>query len=423
MFVTPPSSMQAEELNGENNRKRRQPDLDSGGEDPEVVASASPLLKKGKAEMRRTPQANLAQSKLTSSDGTLKILGSSTQANDQATSSAAGSSAEPLTADFFRSLIGENTATITKKIDKVTGDLAMLSKAVEASKSDLAAVNSVVECHTTELADHHVKMLALEDRIAMLEQARIPTPDTARQARSHDYLKARRSIRMWPIENTSSNTLWKGVGEFIHTALGVPEADLGPDDIEDVVAIPDPDYTVGNLNKEALVTFFCPRKRDMLLSRSPNLAARTDASGRPTAGLRLEIPDELVGQFKILSRFGTRLRARHGLGTKRHIKFEDLDGSLFMNIKLPGDESWSKVTVDTAKADMDRTARAESVDLLKRISNKTVSGPRERLAAPAAPNPVNLHSGPTTMGSQDARSSTQSGPKPRRAWAPREGRT
>ena len=388
------------------------------------MASASPLLKKGKGEMKRTPQANLAQSKLTSSDGTLKILGSSMHTSDQTTpqSNALGLATEPLTADFFRSLIGENTATITKKIDKVTGDLASLSKAVEAGKSELAAVSSVVGRHTAELADHRAQMTALNDRISLLEQARPLAPDSGLKAKSQAYLRARRSIRMWPIENASSNTSWKGVGEFIHTALGIPEADLGPDDIEDVVAIPDPDYVAGNLNKEALVTFFCPRKRDMLLSRSPNLTARSDASGRPTAGLRLEIPDELLGQFRVLSRFGTRLRVRHGLGTKRHIKFEDYDGTLFINIKLPGDETWSKVTVDTAKADMDRSARVESVDLLKRINAKAIPGPRERLAALAGPNPATLPPGPSPMGSQDARSNPQSGPKPRQAWAPREGR-
>ena len=156
----------------------------------------------------------------------------------------------------------------------------------------------------------------------------------------------------------------------------------------------------------------------------PNLAARTDSNGRPTAGLRLEIPDELLSQFRILSRFGTRLRSRHGLGTKRHIKFDDMDGSLFMNIKLPGNEAWSRVSVDTAMADMDRVARAESADLLKRIHSKPAPlGPRERLAAPARQSAIAPPAGPSKPGSQDARSTIPGGPRPRQAWVPREGRT
>ena len=146
---------------------------------------------------------------------------------------------------------------------------------------------------------------------------------------------------MWPIENTSQQTLWKGVGEFLHSALGIPD---GPDNMEAVTALPDPKQAQGNLNKEALVTFFCHRKRDLVVSNSPSLSKLMD-NGVPTAGIRLEIPDALMWQFRLLSRFGTRIRARHGLGTKRHVKFDDEEGALYMNIKLPGDETRSRVSV------------------------------------------------------------------------------
>lgn len=125
--------------------------------------------------MKRMPQANMAQSKLTSSDGTLKTLGSSVAANDQPPTTQVmplttlESTTEPLTADFFRSLIGENTATITKKIDKVTGDLASLTKAVETSKSELAAVSSELGQQATEIVDHQSQLIALNDRITRLE--------------------------------------------------------------------------------------------------------------------------------------------------------------------------------------------------------------------------------------------------------------
>ena len=233
-----------------------------------------------------------------------------------------GGPGETLTADFFRKLIGENTATITAKLDKVTGDLALLSRTVDTSKKEIAAVTAEVDRHSSELVEHKTLMEGLADRVARLESGGgiINKPCTLSPA----YLYARRLVRMWPIENANSKTLWKGVGEFLHTALGIPESDIGPEDIEDVVAIPEHKYTAGNINKEALVTFFCPRKRDIVVSSSPNLSNLME-NGVPTAGLRL------------LSRFGTRLQARHGAGTKRHVKFDDMDGSLFMNIKLPGD--------------------------------------------------------------------------------------
>ena len=279
-------------------------------------------------------------------------------------------------------------------------------------------MHTEVRQNSLNIAEQKSQMDGLAERISRLENGG-PRFNRA-ELRSPAYLIARRSVRMWPIENTNANTLWKGVGEFLHKALGIPESDIGPDDIESITAIPDPRYTAGNLNKEALVTFFCPRKRDIVVSSSPNLSNLMD-KGLPTAGLRLEIPDELMGQFRLLSRFGTRIQARHGTGTKRHVKFDDVDGSLFMNIKLPGDETWSKVTVETARLDMEKTARDESESVLKRIQSKPMppkvplNGPRERLAV-AAPTGSTTDTRPRP--SQDAR--TAQGQRPRSAWTPRE---
>lgn len=158
-------------------------------------------------------------------------------------------------------------------------------------------------------------------------------------ARSTEYLKARRSIRVWPVKGLSETELWKGAGDFIHSTLNIHEDDMSPDDIESVSALPDSKFPVGNLRSEILITFFCPRKRDLTLSNASNLATYVDASVKPTAGIRLEVPEELDGTFRLLSSFKTRLRARHRVGTKRHIKFDEEEASMFINIKLPGDET------------------------------------------------------------------------------------
>ena len=60
---------------------------------------------------------------------------------------------------------------------------------------------------------------------------------------------------------------------------------------------------------------FCKRqKRDLVVTSSPTLSCRVDRQGKPTAEIRLEVPPELGDTFRLLSRFGTRLRARHGVG-------------------------------------------------------------------------------------------------------------
>ena len=182
------------------------------------------------------------------------------------------------------------------------------------------------------------------------------------------------------------------------------------------------------------MTFFCPRKRDILLSNSPHLSSFVDSAGRPTAGIRLEVPAELDDTFCLLARFGTRLRARHGEGTKRHIKFDDHDASLFINVKLPGDDMWSRVSPAMAKADLEQTTREESARLMKRILAGNGQGPRQRLAAPGptpgqkprtnggAPPAITRDTANSTAAAQQGNpTSTQSTSSSARAWAPLQG--
>lgn len=152
---------------------------------------------------------------------------------------------------------------------------------------------------------------------------------------------------MWPINNTSEESLWKGVGDFIRCALKCPEEEISQADIVSVKAIPDQPFQTGNINLEALVTSACPKKRDHLMASSAILATFSDGSGKLTAGLRLEISSELEDTFKLLARFGPRLTARQVPGTKRHIKFNNINASVYCNIKLPGDDAWSRVTPES----------------------------------------------------------------------------
>ena len=126
---------------------------------------------------------------------------------------------------------------------------------------------------------------------------------------SEDFLKARRSVRIWPITAKDDEELWAEVGDFIHGKLRIPE----------------------------------------------------------------------MGTFRLLSRFGTRLRARHGDGTKRHNKFDDFNASLYAVIKLPGDEHWTRITSEMARRDLDSSFRQEEEATQKRLALKRIPGPRERL--------------------------------------------
>lgn len=83
---------------------------------------------------------------------------------------------------------------------------------------------------------------------------------------------------------------------------------MGQCDIESVRRVSDEVQPGGFERREVLVTFFDMKKRDAVVSGSINLGSYIDPAGKPTAGIRLEIQRKLDDSWRLLSRFGTRLR-------------------------------------------------------------------------------------------------------------------
>ena len=169
MFFTPPSSRP--EVEPDNKRKRE----DTDPAHPQEAASyASPDLKRGKKQaMKRTPQPTLAQSRLTSNGGTLKIQGAgpaTSQGNDGPRGEAdtggcvppsaaatggvsamevvpsnppdtqgllVGSGPVPLTAELIRNLNGENTKMVTEKIETLSKALLTFSRKIDRNREGI----------------------------------------------------------------------------------------------------------------------------------------------------------------------------------------------------------------------------------------------------------------------------------------------
>ena len=159
-----------------------------------------------------------------------------------------------------------------------------------------------------------------------------PTPTAVPDA---EYLKARRSLRLWPILGTDPQDLWNSVGNFLRVNLGL-EAQLRDSMVEAISRVTIPSGP-GVVN-EALVVFSDSNVRDMVLGAAAKLGPFRDSLGKPTAGMRMEVPPTLQQDFRILFRYGQNLRTRHGIGMRRHVKFDDLTRGLYLNVKLPGDE-------------------------------------------------------------------------------------
>ena len=412
-MTTPKSSTST--IGGDSGSRKRP----RAPENREVIElSASPDLEVNKGvNMKRTPQPTFTQSKLTSmlnppprkqagpavldvdanSTGTARLppeemdistapsvppLGDGlTIGNTAPTSGIAAPTkgpSPPVTTDILMKALKENAEFIIRSF---TSNLGALFQRVETNTANISANATVLDRHETVLAEHQSDLGSLSNRVRALERGdrRSGGVQESRAALTPQYLHARRSVRLWPVEGNSDADLWSGVGDFLHGTLAINEQDMGQDDIESVARVIDGGFSA---RAEVLVTFFDEKKRDIVMSSSTNLATCTDHDGKPTAGIRLEIPDELADSFRLLSRFGTRLRARHGPGTKRHIKFDDFSGSLYSNVKLPGDESWTRVTVPMARDDLQASLNEENENAKKRLASKLVPGPRERLSRP-----------------------------------------
>ena len=404
-MITPPTGITSPPTAGalDRDRKRRAPR--PLVPDPE----ASPVLggSKGSANMQRTPQTNLTQTKLTGFGvtqgppmppvqaqaappadvrGAEVTGGPSTQIlepiNMDTTPApvATCGNSQVVTTDFLLKSLQENTNQIIKSF---TAHLGALSQRVDVNASKIESNSADITKNAREITSQGKDIERLASKIRDLEEsagARVPDPHR-RASLGPDYLWARRSLRLWPIQGRTDEEMWEAVGDFIHDTLRVPESDISQGDIAEVVRVLE-DAVPGSVVDEVVVTFQDKKARDTIMGHAVNLASHVGHDGKPTAGIRLEIPSGLMDTFRLLSRFGTRLRARHGEGTKRHIKFDDYTGSLFSNIKLPGDESWTRVTPDMARQDLEASLKEENTFHQRRMAAKLVPGPRERLGRP-----------------------------------------
>ena len=281
--------------------------------------------------------------------------------------------------EFFLQALKMNKEEIIQSFQISMGEMA---KKVEVNVKDIATNKATAERNLARADEHSTELKKLNNRVKALE-GREPRGFGAprRAVLSDAYLKARCSVRIWPVSGSTEEEMWGNAGEFLHGPVAIHEADVCQDDVEAVFPVDDP-VRPENIKNEVVIRFKDNKTRDMVMFSSVNLASCVGPDGKSTAGARLELPEELKDTFHLLSRFGTRLGARHGEGTKPHVKFDDFSGSLYTNVKLPGDTAWTRVTPEMASSDLEASLREENSLNQKRLAAKLIPGPRERLQRP-----------------------------------------
>ena len=150
------------------------------------------------------------------------------------------------------------------------------------------------------------------------------------------FWRCRRSIRVWPLENSSMEAL----DSYLQGKLGL-EADFLPEAGRVFIKLnKDPRAKVKN---EAVVTFETKEVRDAVRARAARLA-----NFREEAGMRLEVPDHLQKDFRSLMNLAYDLKEKNP-DLKRNIKFDEEDCGLFMDIQMKKDGPWRRIKPKQAK--------------------------------------------------------------------------
>ena len=263
---------------------------------------------------------------------------------------------------------------VTKRLDNVDDNLSGLKSKLGTMENKLDGVDNTVKNNSTKLTAHEKAIngnkQSIEEirselkKMAASKDAVPPAAPNGNPMTNDNYTKARRSLRIWPVLGTSSQELWTSAGTFMRYKLDL-EGRIANSMIESITRVDIPSGP-GAVN-EVLIRFRDIAARDMVMGTAAKLANCIDNDGKPTAGIRLEVPPHLQADFRTLFRLGQSLRSRHGQGTRRHVKFNDDDQSLFLNVKLPDDEHWSRVSVQMAKRSLASRPVLGDEDLERRL--------------------------------------------------------
>ena len=177
--------------------------------------------------------------------------------------------------------------------------------------------------------------------------------------REESYAVARRSLRLWPVSREGN--LEERTREFLVNELCLDQQHAAGLAIEvrraGGAAARQADSTRAvNVKDEVLVRFETARERDDVRTFAKNL----ERKGR---GLRLEIPDHLWPNFRVLQQLAYELKVKNS-NLRRNILFDDVNLDLKMDFSTDGN-TWKTVLPAEARKSLEKCrpgrARRQSV--------------------------------------------------------------
>ena len=172
------------------------------------------------------------------------------------------------------------------------------------------------------------------------------------------YWRSRRSAKFFPVDGEDEDELRTSLQLFFKQKLCIPDGDVREEEVEQVRRLR---MRRGRQNVgEVLVLFSDIETRDRVTSYARNLAQFIDIAGKPTAGIRFDIPDHLHGVHKTLLQYGHALWVKHNKDTnfKHNIRHDDAEMTFCLDMKFPRRQDW--ITVSYTRALADRKQRAST---------------------------------------------------------------
>ena len=155
---------------------------------------------------------------------------------------------------------------------------------------------------------------------------------TAKQ--EEDYKIARRSLRLSPIKGPNYAA---SIRTFLKNILKIPADVLLDVGNIDVNKPPEPKPKIPD---EVIVVFGSAAARDVVKAAGKNLAGQTGA------GMRIQVPNFLMGNFHALQGLAYYMK-QNDQSIQRSIKFDDEELDLVLDVKI--EDSWRRVTPAQAK--------------------------------------------------------------------------
>ena len=177
----------------------------------------------------------------------------------------------------------------------------------------------------------------LDDKIqrAVTASGSCSSGNMTNTAERSDYVKCRKSVRIWPVVQTTEG-LEADCTRFLQSVLLIPHEIIQRLDFVKVSRLGQSRRS--KIRDEVLIELATLQQRDIIQSYAVNLAKKSG-----TAGIRMEIPQHLEGDFRLLEEHAGLLNKRRP-GTKRSVKFDDIAQGLCIDIKLPDSEQWHRFT-------------------------------------------------------------------------------